>query len=138
MSITSPINMMRALTMNMKLLNFYQLEEIFKKHPDIRKNLKGKTIPKRKPFINRRNHQQGKHVNHVEEDDNSKKYTSKDNTKVDVEDSDKEEVTHINEDHYKYDSDHNIFQKEAYASILKIKESYDKGADIKTETNDEQ
>ena len=55
-----------------------------------------------------------------------------------MEDSDKEEVTHINEDQYHYDSDHNVFQEEAYASILKIKEAYGKGVDIKTETNDEQ
>eukprot|EP00957_Ditylum_brightwellii_P162109 12342190-Ditylum_brightwellii.AAC.1 len=103
MSTTSLINMMRTLTMNMKV----------------------------------RNHQQGKHVNHVVEDD-SNAYTSKEDTEVDVDNSDKEEVTHINKDQYHYDSDHDVFQEEAYASVLKIEEAYGKGADIETETNDEQ
>eukprot|EP00957_Ditylum_brightwellii_P063135 4792078-Ditylum_brightwellii.AAC.1 len=142
MSITSQINMMRTLMMNMKLLNFYKAEEFFKKLPDIWQNLKGKTIPPRKfplrkPCKNQRNHQQGKHVNHVDEDD-SKAYTSKEDTEVDVDNSDKEEVTHMNKDQYHHDSDHDVFQEEAYASVLKIKEAYGKGADIKTETNDEQ
>eukprot|EP00957_Ditylum_brightwellii_P167874 12779118-Ditylum_brightwellii.AAC.1 len=125
-----------------KLLNFYRAEEFLKKHPDIWKNLKGRNVPSRKflprkPHNKRRNHQQGKHVNHVEED-NSKEYTSKDDNEVDRDDSDKEEITHIKKDQYHNGSDHNVFQEEAYASVLKIEEAYGKGADIKTETNDKQ
>eukprot|EP00957_Ditylum_brightwellii_P161657 12307851-Ditylum_brightwellii.AAC.1 len=81
------------------------------------KTLKGKTIPKRKPFVHRRNHQQGKHVNHVQEEDDFEEDIAEEDNEEDVEDSDKEEV---------------------YASVLKIEEAFGKGVDIQTETNDEQ
>eukprot|EP00957_Ditylum_brightwellii_P122464 9338475-Ditylum_brightwellii.AAC.1 len=92
----------------------------------MRKTLGGKTIPKKKTFVNRRNHQQGKHVNLVKEEDDSKEDNREDDNEEDVEDSDKEEVTHINEYHYNYDGDHDVFQHKAYVSILKIEKAYGK------------
>eukprot|EP00957_Ditylum_brightwellii_P180181 13724712-Ditylum_brightwellii.AAC.1 len=104
----------------------------------MRKTLKGKPLQKRKPFDCRRNNRQGKHVNHVQENKDSKEDVTEEENEDDVEVSDKEEVTHINKEHYDYDSDHDDFWQEAYASVLRIEEAYEKGAGIETDTNKEQ
>eukprot|EP00957_Ditylum_brightwellii_P181377 13816604-Ditylum_brightwellii.AAC.1 len=78
------------------------------------------------PFDNRRNNCQEKHVTYVQENKDFEEDVTEEENENYVEISDEEEVIHINKEHYDYDSDHDDFWHEAYASILRIEEAYGK------------
>eukprot|EP00957_Ditylum_brightwellii_P184654 14063499-Ditylum_brightwellii.AAC.1 len=70
--------------------------------------------------------QQGKHVNNVKKEDDSKEDITEEDNEEDVEDSDNEEATHINKDHYDYDSDHNVFGSRHMPVFLKLRRHMEK------------